>query len=443
MSVGVWRVAPYVIEHLFGTMQGMLAYAATDTDALADAVSGLAAETIDHLCDQAIGDDLVAIRRQIDRLEAEFIRRLHRFDRSHAALAEGAVSTVSWVRGRCGLSGAAATERVRLARVLDHLPQTTASFRAGRAAFANVALIARLADDVGSEATRSVEDTLVGAAEKLDVGRMGRLVAFTRYRLDADGALERDVRSHEHRWFSCDQTFGGVFVLRGELDAEGGALVRTALDALSAPAGPSDERRGGQRRADALVDLASRQLQSGDLPTAHGQRPHLTVTVSLDALQRRDRTAPAELGGVGAIHPETARRIACDAVRTVAVVTGDDAGSTPGSTLSVERDAGSTPGSALSVGRATRTIPAAIRTALALRDRGCRFPGCDRPPEWTDGHHIQHWADLGETEVPNLVSLCRRHHHMVHERGWSIRLEPDGSVTVAEPRGRPSLVRRL
>jgi hypothetical protein len=219
--------------------------------------------------------------------------------------------------------------------------------------------------------------------------------------------------------------------------------VRTALDALSAPAGPSDGRKGWQRRADALVDLASRQLQSGDLPTAHGQRPHLTVTVSLDTLQRRDRTAPAELGGVGAIHPETARRIACDAVRTVAVVAGDDAGSTAGSTLSVERDARSTPGSTLSVGRATRTIPAAIRTALALRDNGCRFPGCDRPPEWTDGHHIQHWADQGETQVPNLVSLCRRHHHLVHERGWSIRLERDGSVAVAEPRGRPPVVRRL
>jgi Domain of unknown function (DUF222) len=418
-------------------MHDMLAYAPTALDSLADAVGGVAAETIDHRSDHAIGDDLVAIRAQIDRLEAEFIRRLHRFDRSRAALAEGAVGTVSWVRGRCGLSGAAAAERVRMARVLDDLPETTASFRDGRASFANVALIARLAGDVGTEATRSVEDTLVGAAATLDIGRMSRLVAFTRYRLDADGALERDIRNHEHRWVSCDQTFGGVFVLRGELDAEGGALVKTALDALSAPAGPSDERRGSQRQADALVDLASRQLQSGDLPTAHGQRPHLTVTVSLDALQRRDGAGPAALGGVGAIHPQTARRIACDAVRTVAVVAGDDPGA------SVDRDPESTPRSTLSGGRATRTIPAAIRTALALRDKGCRFPGCDRPPEWTDGHHIEHWADLGETEVPNLVSLCRRHHHMVHERGWSIRLEPDGSVTVAEPQRRPPVVRRL
>src|ERR1700730_15662491 len=145
-------------------MQGMLAYAPTAIDSLADAVSGLAAETVDHRSDHALGDDLVAIRAQIDRLEAEFIRRLQRFDHNRAALAEGAVSTVSWVRGRCGLSGAAAAERVRMARVLDDLPQTTASLRDGRASFANVALIARLADDVGVEATRSVEDTLVCAA---------------------------------------------------------------------------------------------------------------------------------------------------------------------------------------------------------------------------------------------------------------------------------------
>jgi hypothetical protein len=418
-------------------MLGMLAYAASPTNDLAEAVSGLAAQPIDHLSDHAIGDDLVEIRRQVDRLEAQFIRRLHRFDRNHAARAQGAVSTVSWLRGTCGLSGAAAVERVRMARVLDDLAEVTASWGAGRASFSNVALIARLADDVGTEATRGVEATLVEAAEKLDVGRMSRLVAFTRYRLDSDGALARDERTHERRWLSCAQSYGGVFVLRGELDAEGGAIVKTALDALSAPAGPGDVRKGWQRRADALVDLATRQLQTGELGSAHGQRPHLTLTVSLATLQRQAGAEPAELGGVGPIHAETARRIACDSVRTVAVVAGAEAGAAAGAA------AGTVAGTTLSVGRATRTIPASIRTALALRDQGCRFPGCDRPPRWTDGHHILHWTELGETELPNLVSVCRRHHRMVHERGWSIRLEPDGTVTVAEPRGRPPSPRRL
>ncbi|HXC78121.1 MAG TPA: HNH endonuclease signature motif containing protein, partial [Candidatus Acidoferrum sp.] len=92
--------------------------------------------------------------------------------------------------------------------------------------------------------------------------------------------------------------------------------------------------------------------------------------------------------------------------------------------------AGSTSVTPLSVGRATRTIPAHIRTALNLRDQGCRFPGCDRPPAWTDGHHIIHWPD-GPTELDNLVSLCRRHHRAVHEQGWRIHIA-DG-IAVVEP----------
>ena len=401
----------------------MLASVATATEELAYVVDNLAAESLDGLTDHGLGDDLVAIRRQIDRLEAEFIRRVHRFDRNHGAMSEGAASTVSWLRGACGLTGGAAADRVRMARVLDELPQTAESFRAGRSPYANVSLIARLADDVGVEPTRGVEHTLVTAAEKVDAGRMAQLIAFTRYRLDADGALDRDNHAHDRRWFACDQTYGGVFILRGELDAENGAVVKTALDALSRPSGPGDERTGSQRRADALVDLASRQLKDGDLPAVHGQRPHLTITAELGTLKGSEGAPPAELTGAGPIHAETARRITCDSVRTVVNTAGT-------------RDA-------LSVGRATRSIPAALRTALRLRDRGCRFPGCDRPPGWTDGHHIRHWADGGETSLANLVLLCRRHHRMVHERGWVLRLDPGGDVTVEEPRGRPGLVRRL
>jgi 5-methylcytosine-specific restriction endonuclease McrA len=85
----------------------------------------------------------------------------------------------------------------------------------------------------------------------------------------------------------------------------------------------------------------------------------------------------------------------------------------------------------LSVGHATRTIPAPIRTALVLRDQGCRFPGCDRPPAWTDGHHIIHWSDGGPTELANLVSLCRPHHRRVHEERWRIHIAE--GVAVVEP----------
>jgi hypothetical protein len=416
-------------------------------------VDGLAAESIDNLSDNALGSDLVDIRRQIDRLEAEFLRRLYRFDRNHGALAEGAVSTVSWLRGTCGVTGATAAQRVGMARALAELPKAMESLSAGRSSFTNVSLIARLADDVGVESARTVEGTLVTAAEQLDPGRMRLLTMVTRHRLDADGPLEEDNRNHDRRWVACDQTYGGVFILRGELDAEGGAVVKTALDALSVLSGPDDARTGCQRRADALVDMASRQLQSGDADI-HGQRPHLTLTASIDTLQRQPGAEPAEVSSIGPVHAETARRIACDSVRTMVTVAvasriapaeGGRAQATAAGTAPAPappavawpldaEPAGTVPNTRpLSVGRATRTIPPHIRTALALRDKGCRFPGCDRPPEWTDGHHIVHWADGGPTEIENLVSLCLRHHRVVHERGWHIQLDAEGVAVVTRP----------
>lgn len=136
----------------------------------------------------------------------------------------------------------------------------------------------------------------------------------TRLRLDADGTLEPDDRNHERRWLACDQTYGGVFILRGELDAEGGATLKTAIDALCTPSGDSDARTASQRRADALVDLAARQLRDGDLGSVHGQRPHLTLTASIEALQGQADAEPAEIDGVGPVHPQTALRLACDSV---------------------------------------------------------------------------------------------------------------------------------
>ena len=272
---------------------------------LSEAVDALVDESIDDLSTYALGEDLVDIRRSIDRLEAECVRRLHRFDRAHGALADGGVSTVSWLRASCGMTAKAAAYRVHLARTLGELPATLDSARAGRASFGNVTMIAHLAEDVGVEQVRPFEHILVGAAETLDPGAMRTLTQATRLRLDPDGVLADDNRAHERRWFECEQTYGGVFVLRGELDAEGGALVKTAIDALSHGMHRGETRSASQRRADALVDLAARQLRCGDHRDVHGQRPHLTVTVSADTLRSGTDAPPAELSGVGPIHPET------------------------------------------------------------------------------------------------------------------------------------------
>jgi hypothetical protein len=312
------------------------------------------------------------------------------------------------------------------------------SARTGRASFTNVAMVGHLARAVGVEQVQGYEAILLPAAETLDPRRMRIATETTRLTIDPDGVLADANHAHEQRWLECDETYDGVFVLRGQFDAEAGALLKTAIDALSHGMTRGETRAVSSRRADALVEMAATQLRCGDPRDVNGQRPHLTVTVSADTLRREaprtnvesDNTLrvvavprAAELGGVGPIHPEIARRIACDAVRTVVTV----APNPNDSSWMLGKSA-----VPLSVGRAARTIPASIRTALVLRDEGCRFPGCDRPPAWTDGHHIIHWADGGPTELDNLVSLCRSHHRQVHEEGWRIHIA-DGSAVVEPP----------
>jgi HNH endonuclease len=87
----------------------------------------------------------------------------------------------------------------------------------------------------------------------------------------------------------------------------------------------------------------------------------------------------------------------------------------------------------LDLGRRTPVVSAAQHRALAHRDGGCGFPGCDRPPEWCDGYHIEHWVDGGRTDLDNLVLLCRRHHVACHEGGWRLTRDAAGVLQAIPP----------
>jgi hypothetical protein len=204
----------------------------------------------------------------------------------------------------------------------------------------------------------------------------------------------------------------------GDLDPETGETLLTALRAVmdaEARSGSPDGRTAAQRRADALGEVCRGWLDAGDRPEVAGERPHVTVTVHSEALRAGSGTS--EMDQVGPVDPAIARRISCDAGISRVVLAGR---SEP-----------------LDVGRRTPVVPPALRRAVVVRDRHCRFPGCDRPQAWCDAHHVVHWADGGSTALQNLILLCRRHHRMVHERrGFRLELMdgrpvfrgPDGSV---------------
>ena len=87
----------------------------------------------------------------------------------------------------------------------------------------------------------------------------------------------------------------------------------------------------------------------------------------------------------------------------------------------------------LDLGRETRLVNRALRRALVARDRGCVFPGCERPAVWCDAHHITWWEHGGPTNLENCCLLCRRHHTLCHEGGWRIKRRDDGTYEAQEP----------
>jgi hypothetical protein len=165
----------------------------------------------------------------------------------------------------------------------------------------------------------------------------------------------------------------------------------------------ADQRTSGQRRADALVELCRLTLNTGELPENGGDRPQLTITINFNDLREKTGTATLDTGDQ--LTPTQARRLACDAHLLPAVLGSQ--------------------GQVLDVGQSRRLITGALRRALVLRDRGCAFPGCDRPPRWTEGHHIQPWTDGGPTTLDNSVLLCGPHHRAIHHSTWQVRLGPD------------------
>jgi hypothetical protein len=236
-----------------------------------------------------------------------------------------------------------------------------------------------------------------------------------------------------------------MYVVRGKLPPEVGLMLMRAIEAASdqiyreQPVEELEtEKAAAQRRADALALLAERAMAAGlgcgggagdgdgagaEAPVSGTRAERYQVVLHVDEATLSADAGPTACGGGcrgrselddgTRVSAETSRRVACDA-GLVRMRHGSDGG-------------------VLDVGRRTRTIPPALRRALEARDRGCRFPGCGS--RFTDGHHVRHWADGGETSLANTLLLCRHHHTLVHEGGWRVEWWGAGRPAFFGPRG--------
>ncbi|WP_405243164.1 HNH endonuclease signature motif containing protein [Lentisalinibacter salinarum] len=395
---------------------------------------------------EKLGAEITALCGNIYAKTYRLLELIREFDEKGYWQLPGLCSTAHWLNWQCGIGMNAAREKVRVARALPDLPKISEAFRKGEVSYSKVRAMTRVADAQN-------EDYLLGIARHGTAYHVEGIVAkYRRAKRLQDAAnanFQYEMRSVEH-YYDDD----GALVLKARLPAEVGALLLKALDKamdhqfnadddvhVGGPSGPISSPATDvsaetpepdpdpeptrytfpQRRADALAEMAETYLAHGARDSSSADRYQVVVHVSAEMLDSHvggpsgpiHSQTTSQIENAHHVSAETSRRLACDC-----------------SVLGLVEDADGEP---LSIGRKSRSISPAIRRALRIRDKGCRFPGCTRKA-YLDGHHIRHWSDGGETSLDNLVLLCRHHHRLVHEGGFDCEKSDDGEVVFRDAR---------
>ncbi len=364
--------------------------------ALRSVIEELLGIEVGYLSDAELCGEAAEIARALDLLG-------HRLSAVTAEVAgrgcherDGFLSVTRWLAVTADIDDAAARRYVTLGRVLRDHPETGRRAAGGDLSGSRVRILARAAR-MHPDLYREHEAMLLDLAGGLELSGLKKAVDYWVNCADAVGAEYDADRQREASYLFASQTLGGMVKLDGLFDKETGEVILTALDAAMTPEargeGASGELRPApKRRAEVLSEIC-RQFLDCYPGRVGGHRPHVSVIVDLETLEGRPGRR-CELAHTGTITPETARRILCDAEASRVIVDSD---SVP-----------------LDMGRAVRTVTPAQFRALAIRDGGCTYKGCNRPPAWCDAHHVVPWHKGGTTDLANLRLYCRRHHVLIH-----------------------------
>jgi 5-methylcytosine-specific restriction protein A len=253
------------------------------------------------------------------------------------------------------------------------------------------------------ETWAGVEAQLADAARQYRPNELAHHGATLIELLDQDGPPPDDADQLVNELHLTKSRTGEGGRIKGQLDAATFDAVKRAIRASLPPVEPDPLGRDkslGERQAEALGAICEHALDDGYLPTEGGERPHISAIIDFEAQRHQARGVQLEFGGMTTA--TQLRRLLCDAKITPVVLGGD--------------------GQPIDVGREKRCATPAQRKAIAARDRGCAYPGCDKTPNWCQVHHIIHWIHGGRTDINNLVMLCRAHHNVVHDSDWTIRI---------------------
>jgi len=351
------------------------------------------------------GERLIRNRWVMDLLELMWSDDAVAYMRTDDYEREGFSTPLDFLRINCHMTMPQVVDRVDVGLHIDDMPESTQAMTAGEVGFAHLVQMARFAEQLRQSETASApfdEAPLLAAAREESVGKLHYMCRNLRHSFDPVGYANDEAEAVELRSLEISSGGDGLVSIKGTLDSAGAAALRQALEPFAKKCGKGDRRKRKQRLADALVELAS-----------GGQPAQLQVTASVETLLGLAGAPPGSMEFSLPIGAPTVQRLACDC-NIVRVLMAADS-------------------TVIDVGRSTRKVSPSTRRAVESRDRGCRWPHCDRPARWTDAHHLKHWVHEGETEPGNLLLLCYRHHRYVHEGGWQIVVCDDGRILVIPP----------
>jgi Domain of unknown function (DUF222) len=438
-------------------------------------------------------DVLRGLRQAESMHTAAHARVLSVFQAQDSCRDDGHGSARMWLRWQTSITRGAASDAMGWVRRLNAHPAVSEALASGEISPSWARQLCKWSDLLPGEARGEADVILLGAVAKgwdlVEVGALAEELQRRCARPDTDpddGFSDRSLR--------LETTFGGAGKLDGDLTPSCAAALSAVLESLGKPAGPEDLRSTWQRRHDALEEACRRLIAAGGLPERAGQPTQIMVHMDLDRLRGLPGAPGAEAAWAGAatappgaecdaalvpvvtgrVDPDVLDRLAAALLHPAA--TGRGPATRPGGpgsaadearqaralraarriVLSAAADLLSGPAGLaaylrtrlapgtvasvslpLDIGAITDTIPVHLRRAVAVRDRHCRFPGCDQPVAACQPHHIIPRSQGGPTCLTNLLALCTFHHLIaIHRWGWGIALNPDGTVTATSPDGR-------
>jgi hypothetical protein len=342
-----------------------------------------------------------AAHARVGAAQRELLALVPVADRQEVWRGDGARDLAHWLSMRYGISGWKAHRWIGAAHALEELPRLSEALSTGELGIDKVSELCRFA-------TPETEDRLIRWAQRVSYGAV-------RHRGDLEVRRSREEtvqveRDRSVSWWWSDE--GRRFGLEAELPAAQGAIVARALARMAeqVPVMPGEDAShdAPARRADALVALCSAKIASDPDP----DRATVVVHAQLGGLLWG--SGGSELEDGPAISPETARGLLCSS-RTQTVVEDRQ-------------------GNVATIEPLTRQPPAWMLRQVRHRDRGCRFPGCGTKA-FTEAHHIRWFSRGGRTELGNLILICSFHHRLVHEYGWRIERDLDGTAWWLRPDG--------